>query len=144
MVLHNYQNLKEMTSNIIDIVAFGVGFKCPCKIYLNTQCPPSRIAQPKYTYVRSGDFRLFLVWWIWWSPLALRFFSLSEECTASDANVSLKKVKRFSKDKLSYSSTEIRKTQNELLNIVCQKFEQSVIVNLIPISWFFWIYTTCF
>ena len=39
------QNLIEMTSNIIDIVALGVGFKCPRKIYLNTQwgggvCPP--------------------------------------------------------------------------------------------------------
>ena len=40
MVLQNYQNLIEMTSNIIDIVAFGVGFKCPRKIHLNTQCPP--------------------------------------------------------------------------------------------------------
>ena len=37
MVLQNYQNLIEMTSNIIDIVAFGVGFKCPRKIHLNTQ-----------------------------------------------------------------------------------------------------------
>ena len=36
MVLQNYQNLIEMTSNIIDIVAFGVGFKCPRKIHLNT------------------------------------------------------------------------------------------------------------
>ena len=40
MVLQNYQNLIEMTSNIIDIVAFGVGFKCPRKINLNTQCLP--------------------------------------------------------------------------------------------------------
>ena len=39
MVFQNYQNLIEMTSNIIDIVAFGVGFKCPRKIHLNTQCP---------------------------------------------------------------------------------------------------------
>ena len=39
----NYQNFIEMTSNIIDIVAFGVGFKCPRKIHLNTQCPPRRI-----------------------------------------------------------------------------------------------------
>jgi hypothetical protein len=38
MVLHNYQNLIEMTSNIIDIAAFGVGFKCPRKTPLNTQC----------------------------------------------------------------------------------------------------------
>ena len=38
MVLQNYQSLIEMTSNIIDIVAFGVGFKCPRKIHLNTQC----------------------------------------------------------------------------------------------------------
>ena len=28
-----------MTSNMIYIVAFGVGLKCPCKIHLNTQCP---------------------------------------------------------------------------------------------------------
>ena len=37
MVLQNYQNLIEMTSNIIYIVAFGVGSKCPHKIHLNTQ-----------------------------------------------------------------------------------------------------------
>ena len=43
MVLQNYQNLKEITSNIFHIVAFGVGFKCPHKINLNTQChPPDR------------------------------------------------------------------------------------------------------
>ena len=29
-----------MTSNMIYIVALGVGFKCPCKIHLNTQSPP--------------------------------------------------------------------------------------------------------
>ena len=39
MVLQNFQNLIEMTSNIIYIAAFGVGFKCPRKIHLNTQCP---------------------------------------------------------------------------------------------------------
>ena len=27
-----------MTSNMIYIVAFGVGLKCPSKIHLNTQC----------------------------------------------------------------------------------------------------------
>ena len=39
MVLQYYQNLKEMTSNTFHIVAFVVGFKCPRKIHLNTQCP---------------------------------------------------------------------------------------------------------
>ena len=29
-----------MTSNMIHIVELGVGFKCPCKVNLNTQCPP--------------------------------------------------------------------------------------------------------
>ena len=29
-----------MTSYLIYIVALGVGFKCPHKIHLNTQCPP--------------------------------------------------------------------------------------------------------
>jgi hypothetical protein len=37
MVLQNYQNFIEMTSNMIYIVALGNGFKCPRKIYLNTQ-----------------------------------------------------------------------------------------------------------
>ena len=37
MVLQNYQNLIEMTSNIFHIVAFGVGFKCLRKMHLNTQ-----------------------------------------------------------------------------------------------------------
>ena len=34
--LQNYQNVKEMTSNMIYIVAFGSGLKCPRKIHLNT------------------------------------------------------------------------------------------------------------
>ena len=37
MVIQNYQNLIEMTSNMIYIVALGGGFKCPRKIHLNTQ-----------------------------------------------------------------------------------------------------------
>ena len=31
MVLQNYQNFTEMTSNMIYIVAFGVGLQCPVK-----------------------------------------------------------------------------------------------------------------
>ena len=38
MVLQNHQKLIEMTSNIFNTIAFGVGFKCPRKIHLNTQC----------------------------------------------------------------------------------------------------------
>ena len=34
----SYQYLTEMTSNMIYIVALGVGLKCPRKIHLNTQC----------------------------------------------------------------------------------------------------------
>ena len=33
----NYQIFIEMTSNMIYILALGVGFKCPRKIHLNTQ-----------------------------------------------------------------------------------------------------------
>ena len=40
MVLQNYQKFLEMTSNMIYIVGLGVGFKCPHKIHLNTQCGP--------------------------------------------------------------------------------------------------------
>ena len=39
MVLQNYQKILEMTSNMIKIVGLGVGFKCPRKIHLKTQCP---------------------------------------------------------------------------------------------------------
>ena len=39
MVLQNYQNFIEMTSNMIYIVAFVVGLKCPSKVHLNTQWP---------------------------------------------------------------------------------------------------------
>ena len=39
-VLQNYQNFTEMTSNMIHIVAFGCGLKCPHKIFLYTQCSP--------------------------------------------------------------------------------------------------------
>ena len=41
MVLQNYQKFIVLTSNMIYIVALGVGFKCPRKIHLNTQCPAS-------------------------------------------------------------------------------------------------------
>ena len=41
MVLQKYQTFIEVTSNMIYIVAIGVGFKCPRKIHLNTWCPPS-------------------------------------------------------------------------------------------------------
>ena len=41
-----------MTSNMINIVAFGGGLKCPRKILLNTQCPlPQRI----YRHSTSSD-----------------------------------------------------------------------------------------
>ena len=36
-----------------------------------------------------------------------------------------------------YRSNKIRKTQNEQMNIILSKFEKSVIVNLMPISWVF-------
>ena len=51
MVLQNYQNLIEMTSNIIDIVAFGVGLKCPRKINFNTLCPPGSAGTDNTTSV---------------------------------------------------------------------------------------------
>ena len=41
MGLQNYRDFIEMTSNMIYIVALGVDFKCPRKINLNTQCPPT-------------------------------------------------------------------------------------------------------
>jgi hypothetical protein len=40
MVHQNYQNFIENTSNLIYIVALGVGLKCPRKIHFNAQCPP--------------------------------------------------------------------------------------------------------
>jgi hypothetical protein len=42
MVLQNYQNFIELTSNMIYIVALGVSLKCPREIYLNTQCPQNK------------------------------------------------------------------------------------------------------
>ena len=35
-----FKTTKKLTSNMVYIVALGVGFKCPRKIRLNTQCPP--------------------------------------------------------------------------------------------------------
>ena len=43
-----------------------------------------------------------------------------------------------------YSSNKIRKTQNEHLNIICQNLNSHIIVNLMQISWLFWVNTTCF
>ena len=47
MILQNYQSFIETTSNMIYVVALGVGLKCPRKIHLNTQCPP-RVFRPSY------------------------------------------------------------------------------------------------
>jgi hypothetical protein len=55
----NYQNFIEMTSNMIHILALGVGLKCPRKIHLNTQCPStitlvvSLIETAFYTFQRT-------------------------------------------------------------------------------------------
>ena len=54
MVLQNYQNFTEMTSNIIYFVPFGVGLKCPRKIHLNTQCPP----------LLRDNFKVFAGWFL--------------------------------------------------------------------------------
>ena len=43
----------------------------------------------------------------------------------------------FLREFLYYSSNKIRKTQNKHLNL--SKFEQSVIVNSMPIYWLFWL-----
>ena len=54
MVLHNYQNLIVMTSNIIYTVAFCGGFKCPHKIHLITQwTPPPLLFTPSAFPVNS-------------------------------------------------------------------------------------------
>ena len=47
MGLQNYQNFIEMTSNMIYIVALGVGFKCPRKVHLNTQWGEGLMIGPK-------------------------------------------------------------------------------------------------
>ena len=54
MVLQNYQNFIEMTSNMIYIVALGGGFKCLRKIHLSTQCPPG----PQLTCQNVGPARV--------------------------------------------------------------------------------------
>ena len=52
MVLKNYQNLIEMTSNMIYILSLGVGFKFPHKIHLNIQfpLPPGSTVPGMYSY----------------------------------------------------------------------------------------------
>ena len=51
MVLQNYQNFIELTSNMIYIVALGVGLNCPRIIHLNTQCPPTWDSPASSTWV---------------------------------------------------------------------------------------------
>ena len=58
MVLQNSQKLIEITSNMIYIVALGVGLKCPCKIHLNTQCPCSTVNCTDWTQQEAGVFKL--------------------------------------------------------------------------------------
>ena len=54
-----------MTSNMIYIVALGVGFKCPRKIHLNTQCrggPHSSAGPEQNTQLLSSIFRVIEVY----------------------------------------------------------------------------------
>ena len=46
MLLQNNQDFTEMASNMIYIVALGVGLKFPRKIHLNTQCPGDHYDYP--------------------------------------------------------------------------------------------------
>ena len=47
MVLQNYQNFTETASNMIYILAFALGLKCPQKIHMSTKCPPPHFLQVK-------------------------------------------------------------------------------------------------
>ena len=81
MVLQNYQNLIEITSNIFHIIAFGVGFKCPRKIHLNTQCPPTwKRDNPYYHSLQWGvDQRgLLLFARIWHGAVVAQFVCLTQ------------------------------------------------------------------
>ena len=51
MVLQNYQNVTEMTSNMIYIVVFGIGLKCPRK--------KDTILRISKTGFQISDFRVF-------------------------------------------------------------------------------------
>ena len=56
MVLQNYQNFIEMTSNMIYIVAPGGGFTCLHKILVNTQCPLPQNSDVLYESPLSHSF----------------------------------------------------------------------------------------
>ena len=70
MVLQNYQNLIEMTSNMIYIVAFGGGLKCPRKIHLNTQCPPQKKIKRGILFNLS-----YFKKWCCWAPTKAAIFN---------------------------------------------------------------------
>ena len=54
-----------MNSNTIHIVVFGVGLKCPCKIQLNTQCPPNfrKLLTPLFN-IRNLQWSSFTEGWL--------------------------------------------------------------------------------
>ena len=57
MVLQNYQNFIEMTSNMIYIVAFGGGLKCLHEIHSNTQCPLPLVPHWLFALYKKGIWR---------------------------------------------------------------------------------------
>ena len=63
--------LLEMASNMIYIVALGVGLKCSRKIHLNTQCPPDAVRLGLktrqtilYRYLNVYDVEVYFHNWI--------------------------------------------------------------------------------
>ena len=56
-----------MISNMIYIVALGVGSKCPRKIHLNTQCPVPLVPAVlfgHYNFVRKETSNLYMISYI--------------------------------------------------------------------------------
>ena len=85
MVLPNYQNFIEMTSNMIHVVTLGVDSKCPRKIHLKTHSSPAPLLQSSVLQKQHfTPFKEHGVWLSWPSgnssrPYTIQGFSKGEK-----------------------------------------------------------------
>ena len=81
MVLQNYLNCIEMTSNMIYIVALRVGLKFLRKTHLNTQCPACLRSMFKAMFPLLNEYNTFLIYQSLFHP------DVNREFLANDTRV---------------------------------------------------------
>ena len=134
--------LYPSTSHITRVVSSSVRI---CRKVVNfwTSCPwPGACTFPviqKYKHIRNYFEMLKYIYNKGYKESSKKVFPSSKKILGRCDKIEIKTKKNFVRFSHLYSSDKLNKHLK-----LFSKFELSVIVNLMLISWFFWIYVTCF